>query len=101
MGPHAPQHRHQPSHPGSPSQAAIVRRRIAVVVLSAVVTAALPMQAQAGQLLGGLLDKPLSNLLGALPLGTTRVIIRTERGALSPVLRLVTALGGRLLSSTP
>ena len=74
------------------------RRRIAVVMLSAVLTAVLPMQAQAGQLLGGLLDKPLSNLLGALPLGTTRVIIRTERGALSPVLRLVTALGGRVLA---
>ena len=42
--------------------------------MMAVLTAVVPAQARAGQLLGGLLDKPLTNLLGALPLGTTRVI---------------------------
>jgi serine protease AprX len=45
-----------------------------------------------------LLDKPIANVLGALPGGTTRVIIRTDHGALAPVLRLVTALGGRVVA---
>ena len=70
---------------------------VRALLLVASSTAALPAPARAGQLLGGLLDKPLSNLVSALPRGTTRVIIRTDRGALSPVLRLVTALGGRVL----
>ena len=52
--------------------------------MMAVLTAVVPAQARAGQLLGGLLDKPLTNLPGALPLGTTRVIVRTDRGALAP-----------------
>ena len=68
-----------------------------MLTLAAALMVFLPVQA-AGQLLGGLLDKPLSNLLGALPGGTTRVIVRTERGALAPVLRLVLTLGGRLVA---
>ena len=36
--------------------------------------------------------------VGGVAAGTTRVIVRTDRGALAPVLRLVTALGGRVLA---
>ena len=71
---------------------------MAALMLAAMLTAVLPAPSSAGQLLGGLLDQPLSNLLGALPRGTTRVIIRTDRGALASVLRLVLLLGGRVLA---
>jgi serine protease AprX len=73
-----------------------MRRPFAVLLFAAASIAALPAPTQ-GQLLGGLLDEPLPNLLSALPLGTTRVIVRVERGALSAVVRLVTTLGGRIV----
>ena len=70
---------------------------IAVLTLVTAMIAVTPAGTTAGQL-GGLLDKPLSTVLEALPQDTTRVIIRTERGALTAVLQLVTALGGRVLA---
>ncbi len=99
MGPHAPQHRHPSSGRGTSVHS--TRRPLAVLLLAASLTAVLPAPSRAGQLLGGLLDKPLSNLLSTLPRGTTRVIVRTDRGALSVVLRLVTALGGRVVAQHP
>jgi hypothetical protein len=66
-------------------------------MMAAALTVLVPGPAH-GQLLGGLLDQPLANLLGAPARGTTRVIIRTERGALTVVLRLVAGLGGRVLA---
>jgi hypothetical protein len=72
-------------------------RPLAALLLAAAPTATMPTPAR-GQLLGGLLDEPLTDLLGGLPGTTTRVIIRTDRGALAPVQQLVTALGGRVLA---
>jgi serine protease AprX len=97
MGSHAPQHRHLSSHDLAPSPLDTVRRPLAASLLAAALMAALPVQASAGQLLSGLLDQPLSTLSTAVK-GSTRVIIRTDRGMLAPVIRLVTALGGRVVA---
>ena len=96
MGSHAPQLSHPSARQSASLRTTTARRRLAVLLAAASI-AVLPSQARAGQLLGGLLDKPLTNLLSALPGGTTRVIVRTDRGALATVLKLVTALGGRVL----
>src|SRR5689334_21173555 len=97
MGSHAPQHRHPSSHDLAASCIDTVRRPTAASLLAAALIAVLPVQALAGQLVGGLLDQPLSTLSTAVK-GSTRVIIRTDRGLLAPVIRLVTALGGRVVA---
>jgi serine protease AprX len=96
MGLHLRQPPRQSSRHRTSLRTILARRTLAVLLLASSI-AVLPAQARAGQLLGGLLDKPLSALQPVLSGGTTRVIIRTERGALSAVLRLVTTLGGRVL----
>src|SRR5262245_49040247 len=97
MGSHAPQHRSQSARHARSAPAIRALRPITALLLVAGMAALAPAQAGAGQLTG-LLDKPLSNLLGALPGGTTRVIVRTDRGALATVVRLVTLLGGRVVA---
>ena len=82
-------------HPRLPST--LVRRSIAALLTVAALIAALPARTDA-QLLGGLLDKPLSTLASGPSRATTRVIVRTERGALAPVIGLLTALGGRVVA---
>ena len=74
-------------HPGLPS-AALLRRPLAALLMGASI-ALMSTPTQAGQLLGGLLDKPLTNLVSLSPRDTTRVIIRTQPGLLSAVIRLV------------
>ena len=60
------------------------------VMAAALMSVSTPAQAQ---LLSGL-DRTLGNLLGQLGLPTTRVIVRTERGLLNQVVRLLPAIGG-------
>ena len=74
------------------------RRPIAALLLVAAFTAVLPARAQAGQLLERAAGQAALEPVAARPRGTTRVIVRTERGALSAVLRLVTTLGGRVVA---
>lgn len=73
----------------------------ALGVVLALAGIATPAQAQLLPALTGTLDRPVQHLLGRLNIGTTRVIIRTEPGALGLLVRAVQLLGGVVHAQHP
>jgi serine protease AprX len=76
---------------------ALLRRSVALILVAALCGLA-PATVRAQGLLS-LVDRPLQQLGGGLGLGSVRVIVRAERGALGSILRIVLLLGGKLVAT--